>query len=392
MALQCGGGGGGGGGIAANLAKAKLSFCADGEDRLSALPYDLLVDILLRLVTTAEAARTSVLARRWRSLWALLPELRFHFGPDGHRIRELLDDPEAADLRRISVTTTEGSGPDSASASAWLPAAARRLAGGLVYHNMVPRSDGVEEDAGRGGGIELPCFEKATTIELRLGFLGLFLPSSGTFARRADLSLYRLQLHGPCELGEVVSWPRCPRLQKLRVCQSLGLDNLSIHSKSLPHIKLESICGLRQLTIVTPTLKQLEVSFSLLDDDPSVHISAPQLESLVWLDLHHPRSVHLGNLEQLGLLGSYFLVYGQHDNREPNHHSLRLLQRFQVLNTLVLWLIFQKVSGVTLSGNLLIATKLNCDKANLVFKRHNLSVHLAVFVINQQSGRPRNSL
>ncbi|XP_066363635.1 putative F-box/FBD/LRR-repeat protein At3g49030 [Miscanthus floridulus] len=121
MALQCGGGGGGG--IAANLAKAKLSSCADGEDGLSALPDDLLVDILLRLVTTAEAARTSVLARRWRSLWALLPELRFHFGPDGHRIRELLDDPEAADLRRISVTTTEGSGPDSASASAWLPAA-----------------------------------------------------------------------------------------------------------------------------------------------------------------------------------------------------------------------------------------------------------------------------
>ena len=147
MALQCGGGGGGG--IAANLAKAKLSSCADGEDRLSALPDDLLVDILLRLVTTAEATRTSVLARRWRSLWALLPELRFHFGPDGYRIRELLDDPEAADLRRISVTTTEGSGPDSASASAWLPAAARRLAGGLVYHNMIPRSDGVEEAAGK---------------------------------------------------------------------------------------------------------------------------------------------------------------------------------------------------------------------------------------------------
>ena len=228
----------------------------------------------------------------------------------------------------------------------------------------------MEDAAGRGGGIELPCFEKATTIELRLGFLGLFFPSSGTFARLAELSLYRLQVHGPCELGEVVSWPRCPRLQKLRVCQSLGLDNLSIHSKSLLHIKLESICGLRQLTIVTPTLKQLEVSFSLLDDDPSAHISVPQLESLVWIDLYHPRSVRLGNLEQLGLLGSYFLVYGQHDNREPNHHSLRLLQRFQVLNTVVLWLIFQKVSGVTLSGNLLIATKLNCDKANLVFKRY----------------------
>jgi len=73
---------------------------------------------------------------------------------------------------------------------------------------MVPRSDGVEDAAGRGGGIELPCFEKATTIELRLGFLGLFLPSSGTFVRLAELSLYRLQFHGPCEFGEVVSSER----------------------------------------------------------------------------------------------------------------------------------------------------------------------------------------
>ncbi|TVU41090.1 hypothetical protein EJB05_14584, partial [Eragrostis curvula] len=46
-----------------------------GKDLISDLPDDILHHILVRLSSTAAAARTSVLSRRWRYIWASVPEL-----------------------------------------------------------------------------------------------------------------------------------------------------------------------------------------------------------------------------------------------------------------------------------------------------------------------------
>ncbi|KAF8692784.1 hypothetical protein HU200_039404 [Digitaria exilis] len=338
-----------GGEIAAKRPKPSDDGDGAGEDRLSALPDDVLVLILLRLDGVAAAARTSILSRRWRRVWALLPELRFDLVPDVHHIREILDAPEAPELRSISITT-EGAGPDSA--SAWLPVAARRLIGGLVYSNMVPGNDDEEEveeegEAGARGEVQLPCFEKATVIVLDLGLLGLALPSAGVFARITKLYLSRVWFRGPCDLGNVVSSPRCPCLQRLKVSESRGMRNLSIHSESLLRIKLENLHLLRQLTIVAPKLLKLCMDFNFIDDDPSepvANISAPQLVSLVWRDAYDSRYVHLGNLGRLRRLTSIFIVYGDQDNRDHNHQSMSLLQKFQILHSLNLTLIYRKVS------------------------------------------------
>nr|CAB3503306.1 unnamed protein product [Digitaria exilis] len=264
-----------GGEIAAKRPKPSDDGDGDGigEDRLSALPDDVLVLILLRLDGVAAAARTSILSRRWRRVWALLPELRFDLVPDGHRIREIHDAPEAPELRSISITT-EGAGPDSA--SAWLPVAARRLIGGLAYSNMVPGNDDEEEvveegEAGARGEVQLPCFEKDTVIVLDLGLLGLALPSAGVFARITKLYLSRVWFRGPCDLGNV----------RLKVSESRGVRNLSIHSESFLRIKLENLHLLRQLTIVAPKLPKLCMDFNFIDDDPTepvANISAPQLQ------------------------------------------------------------------------------------------------------------------
>nr|XP_034601171.1 F-box/LRR-repeat protein 25-like [Setaria viridis] len=56
----------------------------DGEeDRISALPDDMLLHILVRLGCARAAAHTGLLVRRWRGLWARLPKLTFHrISPD----------------------------------------------------------------------------------------------------------------------------------------------------------------------------------------------------------------------------------------------------------------------------------------------------------------------
>lgn len=50
-----------------------MSELHGGDDRISDLPEELLHSILLP--TTADAARTSLLSRRWRRVWTSLPEL-----------------------------------------------------------------------------------------------------------------------------------------------------------------------------------------------------------------------------------------------------------------------------------------------------------------------------
>ncbi|KAM0921353.1 hypothetical protein ACQ4PT_006930 [Festuca glaucescens] len=49
----------------------------DGSDRISALPDEMLLEILVRLRCARAAAHTSGLSRRWRGLWKQLLELSF---------------------------------------------------------------------------------------------------------------------------------------------------------------------------------------------------------------------------------------------------------------------------------------------------------------------------
>ncbi|CAN6180968.1 unnamed protein product [Urochloa humidicola] len=326
-----------GGGIAAKRGKLSSSDAgAGGEDLLSALPDDVLVLILLRLGSTAEAARTSALSRRWRRVWVLLPDLLFHLAPDGHRIREVLLAPDAPPPLRFISVVTEDSAPDSL--GAWLPEAARRLSGYLIYYNnMVPRVDeeAEEEDqAGGTGAVQLPCFENAAGIFLNLGFHGLALPFSGTFARLVKLRLHRVRFHGSCELGHVVSSQRCPCLQKLCVSYSRGVDKLTIHSESLLQLDLWFVEGLRQLTVAAPALEELKLFGCFAENQPIADISTPQLVVLEWRDSYDPSSVQLGDLGQLQRLRTdFFLVYCEHGSG-VNHGILKLLQQFRFIHIL----------------------------------------------------------
>ena len=60
--------------------RARLGFTPSEPDHISALPDELLLLVLARLGCVATAARTSVLARRWRGRWTSLAHtgLVFH--------------------------------------------------------------------------------------------------------------------------------------------------------------------------------------------------------------------------------------------------------------------------------------------------------------------------
>ena len=117
----------------------KLSDAGGGEDRLSALHDDALIQILLKLRCLATAAWTSVLCRRWRHLWALLPKLHFYNATDPRRIRSALAAHEAPTLQELVVVQQDASfGPTGA----WLPIAACRLSGLLFCHYLSTEGQG----------------------------------------------------------------------------------------------------------------------------------------------------------------------------------------------------------------------------------------------------------
>ncbi|TVU50468.1 hypothetical protein EJB05_01840 [Eragrostis curvula] len=316
--------------VAAKRTKLSPSGADAGEDHFSALHDDILVLILLRLGTIAEAVRTSVLSRRWRRTWALLPELAFCSAPDNRHVLEVLAAPDAPALRRILVVTKDDA---PASVGAWLPLAAGRLSGDLMYHNSV---EGRKEEEGNVT-IALPCFGKATKVVLNLGFFALALPSTGTFTVLTDLFLERVRFRGTCELGEVVSSPRCPCLLKLIIRRAWGVARLTIQSESLLQMDLSYLNGLQQLNIDAPVLNEfnLHYCFGLNQQKPIANISAPQLMSLLWRDVYDPSYVRLGNLgQQQRLSPSIIMAYGGHHHNRYNREVLQLLQHFQVIQTL----------------------------------------------------------
>ncbi|XP_044409054.1 putative F-box/FBD/LRR-repeat protein At4g03220 [Triticum aestivum] len=204
---------------------------AGSEDRLSALPDDVLVSILLKLRDAAAAARTSILARWWRCLWPLLPELAFADGIKHHRIVPALAAHEALDLRDIQIATREASVEYLA---VWLPIAARRLSGSMYLKVVWHEGEAAEVRAAlepeQRGAILLPCFQRATSVVLEFSFLRLVLPPSGVFARLQILMLVGILVYGQCSLGDAVSSPRCPCLKVLFVQSARGLGSFRIHS------------------------------------------------------------------------------------------------------------------------------------------------------------------
>ncbi|BAF21140.1 F-box/LRR-repeat protein 25 [Oryza sativa Japonica Group] len=311
-----------------------------GYDLLTALPDDVLRLLLARLPSTAEAARTSVLSRRWRSLWTNLPQLRFADVTDLARVAAVLRHHSAP----VLLLRIESSDPAPEKIAAVLDLVAPRLQGKLHFDIITPgNQNSAAGAAGIGAAIRIPCFEKATEVTIRLlRGIGIRLPPpSGVFARLTALSLShcRLDDQSQRDLGGAVSSEGCPSLRELRIRDADVVSNLAIRSESLRLVQLSRLEGIRQLTISAPALTELDLYACLLWGMPMVDIFAPALGTLRWVDFFRSSSVRFRAMPNVHTLAVFVMVYGYVS------HSLPLLQYFTEARDVRLSLVYSSISS-----------------------------------------------
>ncbi|XBH88188.1 hypothetical protein VPH35_075495 [Triticum aestivum] len=273
--------------------------CPGPADLISPLPEDLLLQVLERLGCAGEAARTSLLSRRWRGLWTRLPSLTVAL----HDV--LFSSLEAALARAarpgvwryhldIRVPWQADTLP-AASISLRLHAAAalspvdmlfvlspdvhvprRDLPDNLLQlmlHLGIPWSTQVSPPP----PVDLPRFCRAATIDLRARHLRFRQPSSG-FPLLKTLSLTG------CDVDLATLIPLCPRIRVLTVDNNglAAIESITIHSASLEELSVESRDTWTScVDVKAPVLEQLTVSFHARGD-LRVFVLAPMVEKFSW--------------------------------------------------------------------------------------------------------------
>ncbi|TVU01905.1 hypothetical protein EJB05_52623, partial [Eragrostis curvula] len=277
-----------------------------GEDRISSLPDELLLDVLRRLGCAREAARTSVLSHRWSVLWTELRELSIA-AVAADAVSPSIDAVETAlgrvrpcinSLKLRVLVLRDVRNPTGAQISSLLRAADRLAPAKLIlslcknnyYHPM--------DDP-----FELPCFGRATSIDLFVvGHDFTLAPAPGEFA-----CLEQLNLTLDCsvvDLGVLLS--RCPRLRTFRMVVRIPrwINTIAVESKSLEELTAV-ICtnSPADVVIVAPELKKLGLVFLLSGTVfGTVSRAAPKLEQfLLSYTCQHPR-VGLGDKWRLDKL------------------------------------------------------------------------------------------
>ncbi|KAK1628717.1 hypothetical protein QYE76_003032 [Lolium multiflorum] len=271
----------------------------DDEDRIGALPDDLLLQVIERVGCPRAAARTGILSSRWRGLWTRIP-----------RVTVTLDDIELSDLeaalaraacaglhlldifvpgRYVEVTSFQVEA---------VLAAADRLS------PVELRFDTCPSIRYSSSGVCLPSFSRATSIEM-FGLRELMPAASGLPA------LERLSFYNEygLRLGNLIQ--RCPCLRVLDL--DLGLTprppmldvDLRIHSTSLEELRVKRYRG-RDLVIdiMAPMLKKLDLTVltSYAQDVIAISIWAPVMEEIFWSCSYVNSSARIGILWRLGRL------------------------------------------------------------------------------------------
>ncbi|CAO1941621.1 unnamed protein product [Urochloa humidicola] len=266
-----------------------------GPDRISGLPDDLLHVIMLHLPCTADAARTSVLSRRWRRVWTGLPKLSLRYQTQPaissrlayhDRVDSALAACLAPTVHLLEITMPCGSlYVPTSHVSPWLQFASQRLAGELRLSLPFNHAKHMEEE------VLLPLCDRVASINLELNrTLRFQLPPTGAFMDLASLTIARARVDGR-EL-EVFLSSRCPRLKKLVLewitLRRRGDAILSIRSNTLQ--RLETAIGEESKARLEVVAPELQTFYPHVLCDFS--IASPKLSEVLWYNYCYDPSRH----------------------------------------------------------------------------------------------------
>ncbi|CAO1941669.1 unnamed protein product [Urochloa humidicola] len=241
-------------------------------DCISGLPDELLHDILLRLKSTRAAARTSVLSRRWRHVWAHLPKLVFDGNgtnsdsaappPDSflNSIDGALRAYSAPTVERLDITLPSGWPTirvPTSRVESWLHFASRGQVRRLSLR--VPRFH-MQEPPQEEKVLEIPICDAAQDISLYLGNRWrLQIEPAGVFTALTNLRIHRAIME--VTVLEALVSSRCPRLRSLSLSITLVAESdITLRSDSLETLSL-CVNDIRwPLEIVAPRIEELSVS------------------------------------------------------------------------------------------------------------------------------------
>ncbi|CAB4274295.1 unnamed protein product [Prunus armeniaca] len=257
-----------------------------GRDRLSDLPDDIAHRLLSFLPTTKSVARTSVLSKRWRYLWACFPILNFSqvYDPWMTDIIATEDIISAVLSRRHENSNIKFFGFKGYLKAQWLhdwiPWLVKHKVEELVLHILSGT-----------GMVDFPppllqCDSlRSFTLEGKCPFLRF--SSSYVKATSGLPNLHTLSLTG-VEFSEddLFSDSSFPFLEKLTIDDCVGIIHLKICCLKVKDLQIYRIRRMNSLDISGMSLETLKINNCFKDmrvNESCVNVFAPNLQSFCWV-------------------------------------------------------------------------------------------------------------